>query len=81
MEGLIMAECKVDPCYAITCMHNKDNKCVLKKVTIDEDAKCKSFRDRREKVPSSVRQGNKTQRGYSTPEWAKEIKRNPYDTR
>lgn len=72
VEELIMAECKVDPCYAITCMHNKDNKCTLKKVMINEEAKCNSFVKRRK---ASVRQGNKTQTGSSTPSWAKELKR------
>ena len=68
-----MTETKVETCYALTCMHNKSNKCLKKQVTIDEDAKCKSFRDRREKVPHSVRRESKTQRGQSTPDWANPV--------
>ena len=69
-----MAECVVNPCYAITCMHNKENRCKLKKVTIDENAQCKTFKDKREQTPSSFRQGTKTQRGASTPDWMKNLK-------
>tara|TARA_R110002020_G_scaffold180072_3_gene374031 strand:+ start:18792 stop:19115 length:324 start_codon:yes stop_codon:yes gene_type:complete len=35
--------CKVDVCGAITCVNNKDKKCMLPRVTINALAKCEQF--------------------------------------
>jgi len=66
-----MAECKIETCYAITCRHNKQNKCTLEKVMVNEEAKCNSF----ERDMRSPRRKNKIQVGTSTPSWAVPIQR------
>lgn len=38
-----MAKCVVDPCNAVTCIHNKNRQCMLPKVTINKSGGCEQF--------------------------------------
>ena len=40
----ISGECKVDPCEAVTCIHNKNRQCTLAKITISSQGVCKNMK-------------------------------------
>lgn len=61
-----MAECKVTDCGATSCKHNKDRRCQLDVITIDQNAKCNMF--------EKGKGGNKTSSPPSLPPFSETIR-------
>ena len=51
-----MAECKVEVCEATSCKYNKEKKCQLEKVMLDNKARCIYYSDKgaKAKTPYNV---------------------------
>ena len=50
-----MAECKVDVCEATRCKYNKDKKCTLEKVMLNNRAQCIYYSEKGQKAKDKPR--------------------------